>query len=155
MLRGEVWRYQVGGKGERVVVLISTQAVLDHDAYRVLYGVQVSDTDPRHVLAVSIVLGGAPFWLDAAAGFVADLHGQDVTEPAVEVEHVAGHHQHQIVVVADLAPAFPHAHPRGEPERGKTWGEVGPCLATGYTPDDTAGHVDTHLHRLQGCTGCG
>jgi len=71
VLRGEVWRYQVGGMRERVVVLVSAQAVLDNDAYRVLYGVQVSDTDPRHVLAVSVVLGGTGFWLDAAAGLLA------------------------------------------------------------------------------------
>ncbi|MGH3906566.1 MAG: hypothetical protein ACRDTE_20650 [Pseudonocardiaceae bacterium] len=71
MLRGEVWRYQVGGMGERVVVLVSAQAVLDNDGYRVLYGVQVSDADPGHVLAVSLVLGGVPFWLDAAAGLMA------------------------------------------------------------------------------------
>ncbi|MGH4015321.1 MAG: hypothetical protein ACRDSL_15635 [Pseudonocardiaceae bacterium] len=56
---------------ERVVVLVSAQAVLDNDAYRVLYGVQVTDTDPGHVLTVSIMLSGTPFWLDAAAGLMA------------------------------------------------------------------------------------
>ena len=71
MLRGEVWRYQVGGMRERLVVLVSAQAVLDNDAYRVLYGVQVTDTDPGHVLAVSVLLGGTPLWLDAAAGLLA------------------------------------------------------------------------------------
>jgi hypothetical protein len=71
VLRGEVWAYQVGGMRERVVVLVSAQAVLGNDAYRVLYGVQVSDTDPGHVLCVSVLLGGTPCWLDAAAGLMA------------------------------------------------------------------------------------
>lgn len=69
--RGEVWRYQVGGLAERVVVLVSAQAVLDNAAYRVLYGVQISDTDPGHVLAVSGILDDTPVWLDAAAGLMA------------------------------------------------------------------------------------
>lgn len=56
---------------ERLVVLVSAQAVLDNDAYRVLYGVQLTDTDPGHVLAVSLTFGGAPLWLDAAAGLLA------------------------------------------------------------------------------------
>ncbi|MGH3851839.1 MAG: hypothetical protein ACRDRT_19515, partial [Pseudonocardiaceae bacterium] len=70
MLRGEVWRYQVGGMRERVVVLVSAQAVIDNDTYRVLYGVQVTDTDPWHVLAVSAILDDAPVWLDASAGLM-------------------------------------------------------------------------------------
>jgi hypothetical protein len=57
VLRDELWAYQVGGMRERVVVLVSAHAVLDHDAYQVLYGVQVSATDPGHVLAVSVLLG--------------------------------------------------------------------------------------------------
>lgn len=56
---------------ERVVVLVSAQAVLDNAAYRVLYGVQVTDTDPGHVLAVSLILDDTPVWLDAAAGLMA------------------------------------------------------------------------------------
>jgi len=71
VLRGEVWRYQVGGMRERVVVLVSAQAVIDNDAYRVLYGVQVTDTDPGHVLAVCVTLDDTPVWLDAAAGLMA------------------------------------------------------------------------------------
>lgn len=71
MLRGDIWAYQVGGMRERIVVLVSAQAVLDNDAYRVLYGVQVTDTDPGHVLAVSITVDGTGFWLDAAAGLMA------------------------------------------------------------------------------------
>jgi hypothetical protein len=70
VLRGEVWRYQVGGMRERVVVLVSAQAVIDNAAYRVLYGVQVADTDPGHVLAVSVILDDTPVWLDAAAGLM-------------------------------------------------------------------------------------
>jgi hypothetical protein len=71
VLRGEVWRYQVGGMQARVVVLVSAQAVIDNAAYRVLYGVQVADTDPGHVLAVSVILDGTPAWLDAAADLMA------------------------------------------------------------------------------------
>ena len=55
----------------RVVVLVSAQAVIDNAAYRVLYGVQVADTDPGHVLAVSAILDGTLVWLDAAAGLMA------------------------------------------------------------------------------------
>jgi hypothetical protein len=58
----------------RVVVLVSAQAVIDNAAYRVLYGVQVADTDSGHVLAVSVILDGTPAWLDAAAGLMA-VHG--------------------------------------------------------------------------------
>ncbi|MGH3809602.1 MAG: hypothetical protein ACRDRU_23845 [Pseudonocardiaceae bacterium] len=71
MLRGEIWRYQVGGMRERVVALVSAQAVIDNAAYRVLYGVQVADTDPGHVLVVSVILDDTPVWLDAAAGLMA------------------------------------------------------------------------------------
>ncbi len=71
VLRGEVWRYQVGGMRERVVVLVSAQAVIDNAAYRVLYGVQVVDTDPGHVLTVSVILDDTPVWLDAAADLMA------------------------------------------------------------------------------------
>jgi hypothetical protein len=56
---------------ERVVMLVSAQAVIDNAAYRVLYGVQVTDTDPGHVLAVSVILDDTPVWLDAAAGLMA------------------------------------------------------------------------------------
>ncbi len=71
MLRGEVWRYQVGGMRERAVVLVSAQAVIDNAAYRVLYGVQVADTDPGHMLVVSVILDDTLVWLDAAAGLMA------------------------------------------------------------------------------------
>jgi hypothetical protein len=71
VLRGEGWLYQVGGMRERVVVLVSAQAVIDNPAYRVLYGIQVADTDPGHVLAVSAILNDTTIWLDAAAGLMA------------------------------------------------------------------------------------
>jgi hypothetical protein len=50
---------------------LSAQALIDNDAYRVLYGVQVTDTDPGHVLAVSLTLDDTPIWLDAASYRVA------------------------------------------------------------------------------------
>ncbi|MGH3709629.1 MAG: hypothetical protein ACRDRQ_16325 [Pseudonocardiaceae bacterium] len=50
---------------------MSTQVVINNAAYRVLYGVQVADTDPEHVLAVSVILDGTPAWLDTAAGLMA------------------------------------------------------------------------------------
>lgn len=70
VLRGEIWRYQVSGLAGRTVVLIASQSVLDSAGYRALPALQIGDTDPGHLLAVSADIDGTPVWVDAAGGWL-------------------------------------------------------------------------------------
>ncbi|MFE3195889.1 hypothetical protein ACFXHA_43300 [Nocardia sp. NPDC059240] len=70
MLRGELWRYQVPGLAGRTVALIAAQAVLDGSGYRMFPALQVTDTDPGHLLSVSAEIDGQTVWLDAAGGWL-------------------------------------------------------------------------------------
>lgn len=69
--RGEIWRYQVPGLAARTVVLIAAQIVLDRPEYTVLPALQVTDTDPGHLLYVSTQIDGHTVWIDAAGGWLA------------------------------------------------------------------------------------
>ncbi|WP_067904487.1 hypothetical protein [Nocardia vaccinii] len=69
MRRGELWRYQVPGF-TRTVVLIAAQAVLDRTEYKTFPALQISDTDPGHLLYVTAEIDANTVWIDVAGGWL-------------------------------------------------------------------------------------
>lgn len=67
VLRGEVWR-SVVLTHQWLSVLVSTQAILDNPAHRILYGVRVVGEDPGDMLPVEVIIDGQQCWIDVSGG---------------------------------------------------------------------------------------